>query len=71
MRGTLYVRVAIHAGEHTAVDGIFERLRIDVQANNLAVHFMRKRSIAVAGETLGGRGLGGIFLGRSMERARR
>jgi hypothetical protein len=71
MRGTLYVRVAIHAGKHAAVDGIFKRLGIDVQANNLAIHFMRKRSVAVAGETLISRGLGGIFLGRSMERARR
>ncbi len=33
MRGTLYVRVAIHAGEHAAVDGIFKMLRIDVQAD--------------------------------------
>ena len=70
MPGTLYIRVAIHAGEHAAMDGIFKRLRIDVQANNLAVHFMRQRSIAVAGETLVSRRLGGIFLRRSVERAR-
>ena len=41
MRGALYVGVAIHTGKHAAVDGVFERLRIDVQANNFAVDFMR------------------------------
>lgn len=70
MRGTLNVRVAIHAGEHAAMDGIFKRLRIDVQTNNPAVHFVRQRSIAVAGETFVSSGLGGIFLGRSVERSR-
>jgi hypothetical protein len=70
MRGTLYVRVAIHAGEHAAGDGIFKRLRIDVPANGLAIDLVRQSSVAVAGETLVSRGLGGIFLGRSRERAR-
>jgi len=70
MRGALYVGVAIHTGEHAAVDGIFKRLRINVQANNFAVHFVRQRSIAVAGQTFLNRGLGEIFLGRSVERAR-
>ena len=70
MRGALYVRVAIHTGELAAVDGIFKRLRINVQANNFAVYFVRKRSIAVAGETLISRRLEEIFLRRSVESAR-
>ena len=69
MRRAFYVRVAIHAGEHAAVDGIFKRLRIDVQANNFAVHFVRQRSIAVAREAFVRRRFGGIFLGRSVDRA--
>jgi hypothetical protein len=70
MRGTLYVRVAIHTGEHAAVDGIFKRLRINVQANGLAVDLVGQSSVAVAGETFVGCGLGRVFLGHSVESAR-
>ena len=52
VRGTLYVGVAVHAGKHAAVDGIFEALRIDVQADRFAVHVVGQRGIAVAGEAL-------------------
>jgi len=45
-----YVGVAIHAGEHAAVNGILESLRIDVQADRPAVFLMRQRSIAMANE---------------------
>jgi hypothetical protein len=71
MRGVLYVRVAIHTSEHAAVDGIFERLRIDVQANRLALYLVRQSRIAMAGETFVACRLGRVFLRRSMERARR
>jgi hypothetical protein len=70
MRRAFYVRVAIHAGKHAAVDGIFKRLRVDVQANNLAIHFMRKRSIAVAGEAFVCCGFGRVFFGRSVQGTR-
>jgi hypothetical protein len=30
MQRALYIRVAIHAGEHAAMDGILKRLRINV-----------------------------------------
>jgi hypothetical protein len=68
MRGALYVCVAIHTSKHAAVDGVFERLGIYVQAYNFAVYFVRQRSIVVAGETFLSRGLRRIFLGRSVER---
>ena len=73
VRGALYVGVAVHAGEHAAVDGIFEGLRIDVQADGLAVDFMGQRGVAMAGEAFvrGGfrRLLIGWLLGRGVERA--
>ena len=50
VRSAFYVGVAIDAGEHAAVDGILESLRIDVQADGLAVFLMRQRSIAMANE---------------------
>jgi len=68
MRGALYVGVAIHTSKDAAVDGVFERLGIYVQAHNFAVYFVRQGSIVVAGETLLSRGLRRIFLGRSVER---
>ena len=46
----LYVGVAVHAGEHAAVDGILESLRIHVEANGLAIHFMAEGGVAVAGK---------------------
>src|SRR5215469_6949652 len=53
---TLHVGMAFDAGEHAAVDGILEGLRIDVQADGLAVDFMSQRGIAVTGKTfIGGR----------------
>ena len=48
MRGILYVRVAVDAGKHAAVDGIFEGLRIDVQADRLAVDVVGQGGVAMA-----------------------
>ena len=62
VRGALYIRVAIHAGKHAAVDGVFERLRIDVQGRRLAVSLMAQGGIAVAGETLIRSRFGRLFL---------
>jgi len=64
VRGTLNVTVAIHAGEHAAMDRIFEGLRIDVQTSRLAVDFMSQRGVTMAGESLVGSGFRRIF-GRS------
>lgn len=50
VRRAFYVRVAVDAGEHTAVDRILESLRIDVEADGLAVFLMRQRSVAMANE---------------------
>ena len=63
VRRTLYIGVAIHAGEHAAVDGIFEGLRIDVQADGLAVHFMSQRGVAMAGEAFFGSWFGRLLAG--------
>jgi hypothetical protein len=49
VRGTLYVGVAVYAGKHAAVNGVFKVLRIDVQADRLAVDIVREGSIAMAG----------------------
>ena len=54
MRRALYIGVAIHAGEHAAVNGIFEALRIDMQADGLAVHFVSQRGVAMAGQAFFG-----------------
>lgn len=51
---TLYIGVAIHAREHAAVNGIFEALRIHMQADGLAVHFMSQRGVAMAGQAFFG-----------------
>jgi hypothetical protein len=45
---TLYVSVTIHAGKHAAVNGIFKALRINVQADRLAVDIVRESGIAMA-----------------------
>jgi hypothetical protein len=50
----LYVRVAINARKHAAVDGVFEGLRVDVEANRPTVLLMSQRGVAVACETLVG-----------------
>lgn len=65
--GTFYIRVAVHAGKHAAVDGLFEGLRIDMQADGLAIDFVGEGGITMAGETSVSRGFGRIFLGRSSE----
>jgi hypothetical protein len=70
VRSAFYVGVAIDAGEHAAVDGILESLRIDVQADGLAVFLMRQRSIAMANEAFVCGWFGRLFAG-CVERARR
>src|SRR6266536_551570 len=50
VRRTLNVRMAVDAGKHAAVDGIFESLGVDVQADRLALDFMGQCGITVAGE---------------------
>ena len=59
--GALYVGVAIHAGEHAAMDGILERFRIDMQANRLAIDLMTQRGVAMTSEALIGGGFGRFF----------
>ena len=49
VRGALYIGVAVHAGKHAAVNGIFKVLRINVQADRLAVDIVRESGIAMAG----------------------
>jgi hypothetical protein len=67
----LYVRVAVHTSKHAAVDGIFESLRIDVKAYRLSVNLVRQCGVAMAGEAFLDCGLGRVFLGRCLKRARR
>ena len=50
MPGSFNIRVAVHTGKHAAVNGIFEMLRIDVQADRLAIDVVGQRSITVAGQ---------------------
>jgi len=52
VRGTLHVGVAVDACEHAAVDGIFEVLGIDMQADRLAIDVVGQRGIAVTGKAL-------------------
>lgn len=70
VRRAFYVGVAVDAGEHAAVDGIFEGLGIDVEANGLAVFLMRQRSVAMANEAFVCAWFGRLFVG-SVECARR
>ena len=51
--------MAIDAGKHASVHGIFESLRVDVKADRLAVDVVCQRGVAVAGEAL----VRGRFLG--------
>lgn len=50
MCSSFYVGVAVHTGEHAAVNGIFEMLRIDMQADRLAIDVMGQRRVAVASQ---------------------
>lgn len=51
MCGAFNVGMTIHAGEHGAVDGIFELVRIHVEANRLAVDIMSQAGVTMAGQT--------------------
>lgn len=70
VRRAFYVGVAVNAGKHAAVDRILESLRIDVEADGLAVFLMRQRSVAMANEAFVGAWFGRLFTG-SVECARR
>ena len=61
VRGAGDVSVTIDAREHAAVDGVFELLRIDLQADVLSVDFVRQAGITVTGEALICSGLGWFF----------
>ncbi len=52
MRRTFDIGVAVDAGEQAAVNGIFEMLWIDMQANGLAVYFVAECRVTVAGKAL-------------------
>ena len=52
VRRCLHICVAIHAGEHGAVNGCFERVRIHVQADLLPVNLGAHRWVAMAGQAL-------------------
>jgi hypothetical protein len=62
--------MAVHAGEHAAVDGVFEFLGINVKADRLAIDFMRQGCVAVAGKALINSWLWSLFLGRTLKSAR-
>ena len=47
-----YILMTIHAAEHRSVDGSLHLLRIDVEADLLAIHILGQRRIGVAGETV-------------------
>lgn len=61
MNRTFDVVMAIDAGKHAAVDRIFERLRIYIQTDRLAIHIMGQRGVAVAGEAIIGSRLRSLF----------
>ena len=63
MRGTLDVGVAVHAGKQAAVDGIFESLRIDVQAHGFTVDLVSQRDVAMASQTFFRSGFWRLFTG--------
>ena len=56
-----YIRVAVHAGEHAAMNGIFESLRIDVQADRLASDIVGEGGVTVASEAFLGSGFRLVF----------
>ena len=68
MRGAGDVSVTVDAGEHAAVDRIFEGLRIDVQADCLPIYIVSQSGVTVAGEAFIRGGFGRIFLASSLER---
>ena len=47
-----YVLVTVHAGKHAAVDGVFQALAVNKQADLLAVDLCRQGVVAVAGEAV-------------------
>ena len=64
MSCTLDVTVAIHAGEHSAANGVFERLGIYVEADRLSAYLMAECRVAVAGKAFIRAGLGRMFFHR-------
>jgi hypothetical protein len=48
----LYILMAIDAGKHAAVDGVLQLALIHIQADLLAIHLRRHRSVRVADETV-------------------
>ncbi|OLC93747.1 MAG: hypothetical protein AUH86_16030 [Acidobacteria bacterium 13_1_40CM_4_58_4] len=62
VRRCLEVSVAIHAGKHAAVHRILELVRVDVQADSLAVDLFTQRRITVTGQTVF---VGGFLCGSS------
>ncbi len=61
--GALYVGVAVDTGKHAAVNRIFERLGIDMQADRLAVDVVGEGTVAMTGEALVCGGFGRVFAG--------
>jgi uncharacterized membrane protein len=47
-----YVCVAIHTGEHAAVNRVLQLVRIDLQAYRLAVNLIRQSGVGVASKTI-------------------
>ena len=58
-----HVGVTVHTREHAAVDRVLELLRIDLQADRLAVDFVSESGVAVAGQAFICGGFGRLFLG--------
>src|SRR5580704_17750156 len=52
VRRGFYVRVTIHAGEHSAVNRVLECLGVDVKADGLSVDILRHGGIAMAGQAI-------------------
>ena len=52
MDQALHILVAIHAGEHRAVNGMLQLFFIHVQADLLAVHFGGQSGVGVAGKAV-------------------
>ncbi len=59
----LYVCVAIHAGEHAAMNGILKRLRVDVQTDLLSILFVAEAGVTVAGKAIICGGFGSLLGG--------
>jgi hypothetical protein len=52
MRQALHIRVAVNAGKHSAMNGLFLLGRIHKQADCLAVNLGRQRGVGVASEAV-------------------